>query len=95
MFAHIPASVRVRLFVVRFCEGRLSYMNSRAARMALVVIGVIALLVGAVFAGQGIGLIPGSFMTGSRTWLDIGVIVAIVGIVLIVLGVRRKGRGRS
>lgn len=68
-------------------------MNNRAARTALIVVGVIALLVGLVFAGQGANLIPGSFMTGSRTWLDIGLVVAIVGIVLIVLGIRRPRRG--
>ena len=64
-------------------------MKSRGGRIALVIIGVIAVLVGAVFAGQGANLIPGSSMTGDRMWLYIGVIVAIVGIVLIVLGVRR------
>ena len=70
-------------------------MNSRAGRIALVVVGVILLLVGAVFAGQGANLIPGSGMSGDRTWLYIGSVVAIVGIVLIVLGLRRPGRGTS
>jgi len=54
-----------------------------------VILGAIALVVGVVFAGQGANLIPGSSMTGDRTWLYIGVIVAIVGVVLIVLGRRR------
>ena len=53
------------------------------------ILGAIALVVGVVFAGQGANLIPGSSMTGDRTWLYIGVIVAIVGVVLIVLGRRR------
>ena len=70
-------------------------MNSRGGRIALVVVGVIALVVGIVFAGQGANLIPGSSMTGDRTWLYIGVIVAVVGIVLIVLGLRRPGRRRT
>ena len=67
-------------------------MNSRAARIALTVIGVLAILGGAVWVGQGAGLIPGSFMTGDRTWFVIGLVVAFVGIVLIVIA-RRKPRG--
>ena len=70
-------------------------MNSRVGRIALVIVGVIALIVGGVFAGQGANLIPGSAMTGDRTWLYIGLVVAIVGIILIVLGLRRPGRGRT
>ena len=56
---------------------------------ALVIVGVIVLIVGAVFAGQGANLIPGSSMTGDRTWLYIGVVMAVVGIILIVLSRRR------
>lgn len=70
-------------------------MNTRAGRIVLVIVGVIALIVGAVFAGQGANLIPGSSMSGSHMWLYIGLIVAIVGIILIVLGLRRPGRGRT
>ncbi|MCU1479863.1 MAG: hypothetical protein JWQ19_649 [Subtercola sp.] len=70
-------------------------MNNRVGRIVLVVVGVIALIVGVVFAGQGANLIPGSSMTGDRMWLYIGVIVAVVGVVLIVLGLRRPGRGRA
>jgi uncharacterized Tic20 family protein len=70
-------------------------MNSRVGRIVLVIIGVIAIIVGFVFAGQGLNLIPGSSMTGDRTWLYVGVIVAIVGIVLVVVGLRRPGRGRD
>ena len=70
-------------------------MNSRVGRIVLVIVGVIALIVGAVFAGQGANLIPGSSMTGNPMWLYIGLIVAIIGIILIVLGLRRTGRGRT
>lgn len=64
-------------------------MNSRAGRRALVIVGVVVLLVGGVFAGQGANLIPGSSMTGDRTWLYVGAVMAVVGIVLVVLGLRR------
>lgn len=76
-------------------EGKLRNVNSRVGRITLVVVGVILLLVGVVFAGQGSSLIPGSVMTGDRMWLYIGAVVAIVGIVLIVLGLRRRGRSAS
>ena len=65
-------------------------MNSRVGRIVLVVVGVIALLVGAVFAGQGANLIPGSSMTGDKTWLLIGLVLAVVGVVLIITGARRR-----
>jgi uncharacterized membrane protein YdbT with pleckstrin-like domain len=70
-------------------------VTSRNGRIALIIAGVIALILGGVWVGQGMNLIPGSFMTGSRMWLSIGLIVAIVGIILIALGLRRPGRGRT
>ena len=68
-------------------------MTSRAARTVLTVIGVIALLVGIVWGGQGLGVIPGSFMTGDRTWFYIGLGVAFVGVVLLLIGLRRPKSG--
>ncbi len=76
-------------------KGTLGNVNSRTGRIALITVGVIALILGGVWVGQGMNLIPGSFMTGSRMWLSIGLIVAIVGIILIVLGLRRPGHGRT
>jgi len=73
----------------------LSNVTSRPGRIALITVGVVALIVGGVFAGQGLNLIPGSFMTGNRMWLTVGLIVAIVGIILIVLGLRRPGHDRT
>ncbi|WP_207345731.1 hypothetical protein [Arthrobacter sp. E3] len=69
-------------------------MNSRVGRIALITIGLIAVIIGGIFAGQGVNLIPGSFMTGNRMWLSIGLIVAGVGIILLVLGLRRPKTGR-
>jgi uncharacterized Tic20 family protein len=71
----------------------LGNVNSRVGRIALVIVGVILVLAGAVVGGQGANLIPGSPMTGDRMWLYIGVVAAVVGIVLIVFGLRRRGRG--
>jgi uncharacterized Tic20 family protein len=66
-------------------------MRTGAGRVALIIVGVVALVIGGVFAGQGANLIPGSSMTGDPTWLYIGLALAVVGIVLIVVGVRRRG----
>ena len=41
-------------------------------RLAVRVVAVVALLAGAVFFLQGIGVIPGSFMTGRSEWAVIG-----------------------
>jgi hypothetical protein len=69
-------------------------MGSPGGRILLIVIGVIALIAGAIWVGQGTGMIAGSVMTGDRTWLLIGLIVGVVGIVLIALGLRRRPRRR-
>jgi uncharacterized membrane protein YidH (DUF202 family) len=60
-------------------------------RTFLIVVGVIILAIGGVFAGQGANIIPGSSMTGDPTWLYIGIAMAIVGVIIIVVGARRGG----
>jgi hypothetical protein len=67
-----------------------SGVTGRTARLVLLVVGAIAMVVGAVWIGQGLNLIPGSFMTGSRTWLLIGLLVAAGGVLLLWLGLRRR-----
>lgn len=69
-------------------------MSSRAGRIAAVVVGVLALVTGGVWIGQGLNLIPGSFMTGDKTWFYVGVVVALVGVVLLLAGLRRPRPGR-
>jgi hypothetical protein len=59
-------------------------------------IGGLAIFVGSIWIGQGAGLIKGSFMTGSGTWLAIGLLSLVVGLLLIFLAVRqRPGGGKS
>ena len=41
-------------------------------RLAVRIVAVVALLAGTVFFFQGIGVIPGSFMTGRSEWAVIG-----------------------
>ena len=54
------------------------------------IIGGLAVLVGGVWIGQGAGLIKGSFMTGSATWLAIGLLCLVAGLFLIFLALRRR-----
>ncbi len=73
----------------------MSAVNSRGARIVAGVVGLVALVTGAVWAGQGLNLIPGSFMTGSKTWLFIGLVVGVVGLILVVVALRgSRPRGR-
>ena len=58
----------------------------------MVVIGALVLLAGAVFAGQGLGYIPGSVMTGDVKWFWIGSAMVLVGLIVGVWGLRR-GKG--
>ena len=69
-------------------------MRSGVARTATATLGVVLLLIGLVFAGQGLNLIPGSSMTGVRMWFYIGVAMALVGLVLTVIGLRKPPAAR-
>jgi hypothetical protein len=47
------------------------------------VVGVALCLVGAVWIGQGVGLIGGSFMTGQALWAVFGAIAILAGVSLL------------
>jgi hypothetical protein len=51
-------------------------------RVAVVVVAVLIVLIGAVFAGQGLGYIPGSVMTNDIHWFWIGGAMVVVGLAL-------------
>jgi hypothetical protein len=51
-------------------------------RRVLALTGIAVALVGAVFTLQGAGVLGGSFMSGSGTWLVIGVVMVVAGLVL-------------
>jgi len=70
-------------------------MASRPARTAPAVVGAVLALMGLVFAGQGLNLIPGSSMTGDRMWFYIGLVMAVVGVVLVIRAVRRDRTPRA
>ncbi|MDZ4719020.1 MAG: hypothetical protein SH847_11260 [Roseiflexaceae bacterium] len=58
-------------------------------RRALLIIGIILVFLGTLWVFQGVGIVPGSFMSGDPTWARNGTLTAIVGAVLGFFGVRR------
>jgi apolipoprotein N-acyltransferase len=64
-------------------------VRTAAARTTARIVGVIAIVVGAVWVGQGLGYLPGSFMTGNRTWFWVGLACVLVGLALLVTSRRR------
>jgi len=51
-------------------------------RVGVSVVGLLVLLAGVVFASQGLGYIPGSFMTGDVKWFWIGSAMVVIGLAL-------------
>ena len=60
---------------------------------ARLIIGVVLVLTGIVWIGQGIGAIGGSFMTGDPLWAVIGAVCVFLGAALLV-GAQRARTGR-
>ena len=59
-------------------------------RVLLVGAGSLITLAGVVFALQGVGVIGGSFMSGTTTWAIAGPLIALAGLALVILGLRRR-----
>jgi hypothetical protein len=55
----------------------------------LTAVGVIATIAGVIWALQGFGVIGGSFMSGNSVWAIIGPIVAVIGLLITGIGIRR------
>lgn len=53
-----------------------------------IIVGAIVTVAGIVWMFQGLGVIGGSAMTGSTLWAVLGPIVALIGIALVVFGLR-------
>jgi hypothetical protein len=57
-------------------------------RYVLLILGGLMVLVGGVWVLQGVGVLPGSFMTGQLFWAIMGAILLVVGGLLILAGFR-------
>ena len=61
-------------------------------RYVLLVVGGLISLMGGVWLLQGIGVLPGSFMTGQAFWAVMGAILLAVGGVMILSALRMNRR---
>lgn len=59
-------------------------------KILLSILGVLFILVGAVWILQGVNILPGSFMTGQIQWAINGVFCVIVGAAWLYFANRRK-----
>ncbi|MFG3554613.1 hypothetical protein ACGGAQ_09495 [Micromonospora sp. NPDC047557] len=55
-------------------------------------LGLLAVVIGAVWTVQGLGYVSGSAMTDERVWAVIGPIVTLAGLVVLWLGLRSRRR---
>ena len=60
-------------------------------RRATLVLGTLVVATGVIWVFQGIGVIKGSFMTGSGFWAWMGGLAILFGLPLVLRGIRRTG----
>ncbi len=58
------------------------------------IVGVLFVLVGVVWIGQGVGLLPGSFMSGQPAYAVLGLMLAAVGGGILYASSRSRRTGR-
>jgi len=56
----------------------------------LVALGGLMVVVGGLWAFQGLGYVEGSTMTGERTWAVVGPAVAGLGLALVIVALQRR-----
>jgi hypothetical protein len=61
-------------------------------RKSGVLLAILAITIGSLWALQGLGLVGGSFMTGSSTWLWIGLVTAGAGLAALAMLLRADTR---
>ena len=60
----------------------------------LMALGVLAVVIGAVWTLQGLNILTDSQMSDNKTWAVVGPAVALVGLILLVTGVRLRSRAK-
>ena len=61
-------------------------------RALLIGAGLLITLAGVIFTLQGVGVIGGSFMSGSTSWAVAGPVIALAGLAMTAAGRRRRHR---
>jgi hypothetical protein len=59
-------------------------------RVAVILIGLVMVVIGAIWTFQGLGYLKGSPMTGVTFWATVGPVVAGLGVALAIVGWRRS-----
>jgi hypothetical protein len=59
-------------------------------KWVLNIVGVLLILTGSVFFLQGVGILPGSYMSGQIRWAFNGSVAVLIGIGLLALANRRR-----
>jgi uncharacterized membrane protein YidH (DUF202 family) len=62
-------------------------------RSALMILGILCVLMGLLWVGQGFGIIhwpASSFMIDERPWAPRGAILSVVGIALLIVATRKR-----
>ena len=52
-------------------------------RLARIIVGIILVLVGAVWSLQGANVFAGSVMSGHSQWLYVGIVLIVIGVVVL------------
>ncbi len=65
------------------------------SREWLIGLGAVLTVAGIIFTLQGLGDIGGSVMTGVTVWAVIGPIVAVIGLAMAAIGLRRRAASSS
>lgn len=61
-------------------------------RAAMKILGTILIVIGLIWFLQGIGVLPGSFMTGQTRWAVYGGVAVVVGVVLLAASRKQKAK---
>jgi hypothetical protein len=59
-------------------------------KRVLTIVGVLLMLAGGVWILQGVGILPGSFMSGQMQWAYNGTVTALMGAGLLVFAYRPR-----
>jgi hypothetical protein len=57
--------------------------QDRPVRVLMSVVAIVVIVAGVIFTLQGVGLIGGSFMSGSALWAALGPLIALCGLGLL------------
>ena len=78
---HVSGPTRGRVYAPVLRAQEATYAGPMRTLQLLV--GALAILAGGVFFLQGIGVLPGSYMTGDPTWAWIGGVLLIGGLAIV------------